>query len=76
MRDRMPPGMLARAKGQSDNTNRRNVLAELANGHAGGNKAATGAERRIAEEILHEEVGAREAKRLIKQAQKRARGSF
>ncbi|MFB4280884.1 hypothetical protein ACBJ59_36730 [Nonomuraea sp. MTCD27] len=71
MRDRMSPEQLARAKGKSDNTNRRNALAHIANGYG-----VTDTERRIAEDILDEEVGAFRAWRLKGQAKKKARGSF
>lgn len=71
MFDRMSPEKLARAKGKASNTNRRNALADVANGFG-----VTASERRIANEILTEEVGSFRSWRLKNQSKKKARGSF
>jgi hypothetical protein len=64
MFDRMSPEKLARAKSQAHNTNRRNELAHRANGFG-----VSRAEKRNAEAALIGEVGAGEAKKLMRQAE-------
>ena len=76
MFDRMSPQKLARAKGQSTNTNQLNAIAHVAGGYGGNGQGATGGERRVAEDLLVDLVGARKADRLIKQARKKVRDSF
>ncbi|MEV0382454.1 hypothetical protein [Nonomuraea sp. NPDC050643] len=71
MFDRMPPNKLARAKGQTNKTNELNALAHLANGYGGNGQGCTGAESRIAQELLIDRVGLRKAKRLMDQSVKR-----
>ena len=66
MRDRMPPEMLARAKGQAHNTNKRNQLAEVANGFGVDRKA-----KRDAHAQLVDEVGEAKAAKLMRQASRR-----
>lgn len=76
MFDRMSPEKLARAKGQAQGTNEVNSLAYLANGYRNDSQGATGAEKRIAENLLVEKLGRRRADRLIRETAKKVRDSF
>lgn len=67
MFDRMPTEKLARARQQSSTTSRRNKLAHAANGFEGTRTAARQAER-----DLINEVGEKQARKLIKQAADKA----
>ena len=71
MFDRMKPEKLARAKRQSVTTNELNALAHVASGYGGNGASATNAEKRIAQDLLLDKVGEREAKKLIGQARRR-----
>ncbi|WP_049562268.1 hypothetical protein [Nonomuraea sp. SBT364] len=67
MRDRMPPEMLARARGQGQATNKRNQTADVANGFG-----VTRADKQRARRELIAEVGPRKAKQLMRDSADRA----
>jgi hypothetical protein len=71
MFDRMSPEKLARAKSQAHNTNHLNQLAHTANGFG-----VSRDEQRKAEAELVRQRGERDSKRRIKDAARKARGSF